>query len=258
MRMRHARCVGAALHVTEADEDNAGMSTSSASAELLREHRVPRPLLDHDRGPVRVLRVLFGLLGFGTVIANMLIIAAEPEGLDAANYLSYFTNESNLFAGAVLAVSGLLPRESLPRWWDGFRGAAAVYLAVTFVVFAVLLEGTPAAGDTTPWVDLVMHKLMPVVLVLDWLLIPASSGARWWRPLAWMAYPVAYLAYALLRGAAIGWYPYPFLDPRGPDGYAGLITSAGAVVAGFLVAAYLFDQLGRLRRRLRMRASGGH
>ncbi len=229
------------------------MTTPGSSSGLLRrEERAARPLLDHDRAPVRVLRVLFGLLGFGTVTANMFIIAAEPEGLDLANYLSYFTNESSFFAGAVLAVSGLLPRDRLPRWWDGVRGAAAVYGAVTFVVFAVLLEGTPAAGETTPWVDFVLHKLMPVVLVADWLLLPSAYPARWWRVLAWMAYPVAYLAYALLRGAAIGWYPYPFLDPRGPAGYAGLVTSAGAVVAGFLAAAILFDLLGRLRRRLRM------
>ncbi len=228
--------------------------TTPGSSVLRREERAGRPLLDHDRAPVRVLRVLFGVLGFGTVTANMFIIAAEPEGLDVANYLSYFTNESSFFAGAVLAVSGLLPRGRLPRWWDGVRGAAAVYGAVTFVVFAVLLEGTPAAGETTPWVDFVLHKLMPVVLVVDWLLLPSAYPAGWWRVLAWMAYPVAYLAYALVRGAAIGWYPYPFLDPRGPAGYAGLVTSAGAVVAGFLAAAILFDLLGRLRRRLRVPA----
>ncbi|WP_210481504.1 Pr6Pr family membrane protein [Naasia sp. SYSU D00948] len=231
------------------------MTASGTSTDLLA--RDARPVLDHDNAAVRVLRVVLGLLGFGTVIANMFIIAAEPEGLDAVNYLSYFTNQSSLYAGAVLAVSGLLPRSRLPRWWDGWRGAAAVYAAVTLAVFALLLEGTPAAGETTPWVDLVLHKLMPVVLILDWLLIPSATRARWWRPLAWMAYPVAYLAYALVRGAAVGWYPYPFLDPREVGGYAGLVGSAGAVVVGFLAAALVFDQLGRLRRRLRQRRGDG-
>jgi hypothetical protein len=211
------------------------------------------PMLDHDQPAVRTLRLFFGILGFATVIINIFIVASMPEGLNLAEFLSFFTNESNLFAGAVLAVSGLLPRNRLPRWWDGLRGAAAVYLAVTFVVFAVLLEGLPTAGTITPWVNAVVHRLMPVVLVLDWLLIPAAFPARWWRVLAWMAYPIAYLAYSLVRGALVDWYPYPFLDPRGPGGYAGLATSAGTVVIGFFLAAVLFDLLGRLRRRIAQR-----
>jgi hypothetical protein len=208
------------------------------------------PVLDHDQPAVRTLRIFFGLLGFATVVINIFIVAALPEGLHLGNYLSAFTNQVNLYAGAVLAVSGLVPRERLPRWWDGLRGAAAVYLVVTFVVFALLLENLPTVGTITPWVNTVVHRLMPVVLLLDWLLIPVAHRARWWRILAWMAYPVAFLAYSLLRGAAVDWYPYPFLDPRGPAGYAGLVESAGAVVVGFFLIAILIDLVGRLRRRI--------
>jgi hypothetical protein len=210
-------------------------------------------VLRHDQPLVRLLRVLFGVLGFATVIINIFIVAGLPEGLQLGNYLSFFTNQANLYAGAVLAVSGVLPRERLPRWWDGLRGAAAVYLVVTFAVFALLLENSPTVGTITPWVNTVVHRLMPVVLLLDWLLIPAAFPSRWWRILAWMAYPIGYLAYSLLRGAAIGWYPYPFLDPRGPSGYAGLVGSAGAVVVGFFLAALLLDLAGRLRRRIALR-----
>src|SRR4051794_1920541 len=122
------------------------------------------PLLHHDQPAVRTLRIFFGSLGFLTVIINMFIVAASPDGLQLDQYLSFFTNEVNLFAGAVLAVSGLFPREWLPRWWDGVRGAAAVYLVITSVVFAILLEGLPTAGFITPWVNAVLHRMMPLVL----------------------------------------------------------------------------------------------
>ncbi len=220
-------------------------------------HRNPsrlRDVLRHDNPAVRVIRLVFGLLGFSTVIINIFIVANLPEGLHLPNYLSAFTNEVNLLAGAVLAVSGLVPRERLPRWWDGLRGAVTLYLAVTFVVWIVLLEGLPTAGVITPWVNFVVHRLMPIVLVVDWLLIPAAYAARWWRPIGWMAFPVAFLAYSLVRGAFVGWYPYPFIDPRGPAGYAGLIGSTGGILIGFLAAALLIDQLGRLRRRLSLPA----
>jgi hypothetical protein len=229
------------------------MGMKESPTAVVNRDAMRMPVLDHDQPAVRTLRIFFGMLGFVTVVVNIFIVASLPEGLDLPGYLSFFTNESNLYAGAVLAVSGLLPRARLPRWWDGLRGAAAVYLVVTFVVFAVLLEGRPTTGTITPWVNAVVHRLMPVVLLVDWLLIPAAFRARWWRFLAWMAYPIGYLAYSLMRGALVDWYPYPFLDPRGPNGYAGLASSAGAVVIGFFLATVVFDLLGRLRRRIAQR-----
>ncbi|MCU1436961.1 MAG: Integral rane protein [Naasia sp.] len=94
--------------------------------------------------------MLFGLLGSGTVIVNIVVVAGGPEGLRLAEYLSFFTNRTNLYAEAVLAISGLVPRDRLPRWWDGPREAAAAHPAVTFVVFAVLLDGAPGARTITP------------------------------------------------------------------------------------------------------------
>ncbi|MCU1436962.1 MAG: hypothetical protein JWP66_49 [Naasia sp.] len=91
---------------------------------------------------------------------------------------------------------------------------------------------------------------MPIVLLIDCLLIPAVFAARWRRPLVWIGYPVADVAYSLLRGAAVDWCPYPFLDPRGPADYAGLVGSAGAVVVGCLAAALVLDQAAWLRRRI--------
>lgn len=205
----------------------------------------------HDDLFVRVLRGVAGVVGAGTVLVNIFIVAALPEGLDLAEYLSFFTNEANLFGGAVLIVSALRRRDQLPVWWDDLRGAAALYLVVTGVIFAVLLEGLPSAGTITPWVNAVVHRIMPVVLLLDWLAVPATRPAPWWRPVAWLAYPILYLLYTLIRGAIVSWYPYPFLDPIAAGGYAGLIGSAGVVVLGFFAAAVVIDLLGRLRRRIR-------
>jgi hypothetical protein len=46
-----------------------------------------------------------------------------------------------------------------------------------------------------------------------WLgVAPGRRGLRWWVPLAACAYPLAYFACALVRGAWLGSYPYPFID----------------------------------------------
>jgi hypothetical protein len=105
-------------------------------------------------------------------------------------------------------------------------------------VYALLLSGDPAAVEATmPWVDTVLHRVMPVVMVADWLLFPPSThipvrAAAWW-----LAYPLAWTAYTLVRGAITDWYPYPFLDPSvhgatGVAGYAvGIAVAFGAVIA---------------------------
>jgi hypothetical protein len=42
-----------------------------------------------------------------------------------------------------------------------------------------------------------------------------------------LVYPVVYVAYSLIRGRLVGWYPYPFLNPA-TSGYTGiLLTSIG-------------------------------
>ncbi len=203
-----------------------------------------------DAPVVRIARIVIGASAIITVLVNIGIVASLPEGLDLAEYFSYFTNLTNLLAGGVFIVSGSRPRARLPKWWDGVRGAAAIYLALTGVVFALLLADSPTVGTITPWVNAVVHQIMPILAVVDWLVIPAVVRAAWWRPLVWLIYPVIYLTFSLVRGPLVDFYPYPFLDPRLEGGYERLTVSTGAVVVGFLIGAIVVDQVGRLRRRV--------
>ena len=61
------------------------------------------------------------------------------------------------------------------------RGAAVVYLIVMFVVVIAFLSGEDVQLDLQ-WVDFVLHKLFPVVVLLDWLIDPPTVGSRGERP----------------------------------------------------------------------------
>ena len=103
-------------------------------------------------------------------------------------------------------------------------------MAITGVVFALLLSGLQEELQTTiPWVDFVVHKLMPVVLVADWLVDPPRHRLPRWTVLAWLSYPLAWVTYTLVRGEAVDWYPYPFVDVSrlGYDGVLGAFGRAG-------------------------------
>jgi len=136
----------------------------------------------------------------------------EPPG-SIVNFFSFFTIEANLIAVVVFVVGAIPGREPTSRWYDLVRGAAATYMSVTGVVYAVLLSDLPAAADSTiPWVNEVLHYLMPLVVFLDWLFVPPERAIRFRESLTWAAFPLVYAIYSLIRGAATNWYPYPFLN----------------------------------------------
>jgi hypothetical protein len=176
---------------------------------------------------------------------------ADAGALDVVNFFSYFTIQANLIGIAVLLIMAAVGSRHRPVGLEGLRGAATVYLTVTFVVVIALLQNVDV-GLQLGWVDVVLHKLTPVVIVLDWLIDPPFVPIGWRRALTWLAYPLVWLGYTLVRGSIVGWYPYPFLNPAN-GGYGQVATTvvivlvASAVVCLFY--AWLGTVLGARRRR---------
>lgn len=178
-------------------------------------------------------RLVFGLLALGTVVYLATRVPSLP------NLLSYFTVLSNVFGAGVLLVGVFRPVPDL------VRGAATLYLGMTGLVFALLLSGLDL-GLLEPWANTVLHYVMPVVLVLDWLVAPPSRGFPVVRSLWWLVFPAVYLPYTLVRGALVDWYPYPFLDPR-PRGYPHVVVMSVGIAIAFGVAALAVGWLGARR-----------
>lgn len=138
----------------------------------------------------------------------------------------------------------LVRRAERTPLFDGVRTGVVLYMAIVGVVFALLLSGLQEELQTTiPWVDFVVHKLMPVVLVVAWLLDPPRHRVPLW---SWLAYPAAWLAYTLVRGASADWYPYPFVDVS-ELGYGGVLLRAVVLLVGFAGAALAIAWIGNLR-----------
>jgi hypothetical protein len=194
------------------------------------------------RALVTVYRIVFAVLAAVAVGWQAHLVVADGRSL--VNFFSYFTIESNI-VGIVVFAWGALVLRGAP---DLLRGAAVVYLAITGVVYALLLSGLP--GQEVGWVNTVVHKVMPIVLVLDWLIAPPTSALPLRRVWSWLVFPLLYLVYTLIRGPFAHWYPYPFLDPR-EHGYGHVVVGAVGVAVGFVVATLLVwwsgNALGRRR-----------
>ncbi|HTE21734.1 MAG TPA: Pr6Pr family membrane protein [Candidatus Limnocylindria bacterium] len=176
-------------------------------------------------------RLVFGLLGLSAIATEIVVLIGRGR-FAPANFFSYFTIESNLFAACVLMLGGLmLARGQKTSGLGMLRGAATLYMVVTGLVFTLLLSGIEGAEFTAvPWDNIVLHYMMPVVVFADWLVDPPKSRIAFKKALVWLAFPLAYFAYSLVRGHFTDWYPYPFMNPS----EKGYISVAGT---GILIAA---------------------
>lgn len=196
--------------------------------------------------PLRALRLAFALLALGAV--GWQLVLHLRAGHSPLNFFSYFTNLSNLFAALVLLAAASGAALTQRPGFDLLRGAAAVQMALVGLVFGALLRDADL-GDLRPWVNTVVHMVMPVVVVADWLLAPPQSRLRPRHLAAVLVFPTLYLAYTLARGALLGWYPYPFLNPAQVGGYGGVALYAAGITLGFVVVGgALFALANRLRR----------
>jgi hypothetical protein len=195
---------------------------------------------------VRLLAVLAAFLAI--VLASSAAAANAVEGggqFDPTRFYAYFTIQSNLI-GMVALLWAFRRRNAPPsRALDLFRGAAAAYLTVTFFVVILFLQDVDVQLQV-PWIDAVLHRIFPVIVVLDWLIDPPDTRLRYRDALLWLIYPLVWLGFTLVRGAADGWYPYPFLDPAN-GGYGVVAAYVVGITLGFLALSAVYIWLGNWR-----------
>jgi hypothetical protein len=90
---------------------------------------------------------------------------------------------------------------------------------------------------------------MPAMVPIYWLAFVPKGGLGRCDPWRWAAFPVAYFAYAMIRGAFEGVYAYPFID-LDRLGWPRTMTNALLIALGFLAVSYAVVGLdGFLARR---------
>ncbi|MGI8484201.1 MAG: Pr6Pr family membrane protein [Thermomicrobiales bacterium] len=194
---------------------------------------------------VRAYRFFFAVLAVIAIIYQLWHLHDEGK-LKLANYFSFFTIQSNLIAAVVFLIgassASFVQRPT--RAWDLVRGAAAIYMTLTFVVYGLLLSGADVQ-IAIPWVNDVVHRIFPLVLLFDFLIQPLLHRVTFRQGLLWTIYPMAWLVYTIIRGATIGWYPYPFLDPDKTGGWPGVAAICIGILVGFLLATWFMTAIGQ-------------
>ena len=96
--------------------------------------------------------------------------------------------------------------------------------------------------------DILLHDVVPLLFVSGWLFLFPKARLPWRGTLLWLVYPLAYLCFALTRGALTGRYPYPFLD-AGKLGYFSTLGNAAVLMVAFAILCLLVLAIGRWAER---------
>ncbi|MDX2342030.1 Pr6Pr family membrane protein [Micrococcus sp. M4NT] len=153
------------------------------------------------------------------------------------NQPTYFTFLSNFLVG----ITSLLLALRLHRPSTLFRvlrltGVACI--VITGVVFNLLLRDGPSATPLEGFNDTVQHIVTPILTPLLWAVFGPRRQTTWRVVGLSTVIPLAWLAFTLVRGPWLDWYPYTILDvPR--LGYGGVLVYVVAILGFFVAVAAL-------------------
>lgn len=188
------------------------------------------------------------------LVVQLFVTASGHEGFfpdnpeRVFNVFAYFTIQSNLLLGGTALVLALQPDRSGGELFKTLRLNGVLCIAVTGIVYHAVLAGQDDLHGWASVANLLLHAVAPIVGVLGWLLFGPRSLTDW-RIVGWsVVYPLLWLAFTLIRGAFVGFYPYPFVNVD-EHGYGRVLLNCLLVAVLFLALAAGATTLDRRLRR---------
>lgn len=193
---------------------------------------------------VRISAGVIALAGW-TGLAVQLDASLGKSGSLAASLwamLRFFTVISNLilalfFTGIALGFARLARPPAI--------GGMTLTMLLVGIVYHLLLRGLVELSAGAMLANVLLHTVTPLLAAGFWLAFAVKGGLRFGDPLRWTTLPLAYLGYALGRGAIDGVYPYPFMNVAS-IGWTRTLANSAAIAIAFLAAGYVLVLLDRL------------
>ncbi|ADB35504.1 hypothetical protein Kfla_6507 [Kribbella flavida DSM 17836] len=176
------------------------------------------------------------------IIVQLVVTATTTEGFfpdnpdRVLNVFAFFTIQSNLLLGGTTLLLAL-GAASDSTVFRTLRLNGVLCIAVTGIVYHVALAGLDELSGAAALTNFLLHTATPVLGVVGWLLFgPRDRTDR--EIVGWsLAFPLLWLAFTLVRGELVGFYPYPFVDV-GELGYAQVLLNCLLVALLFLALAF--------------------
>ena len=203
-----------------------------------------------------VFRMAAGLLGWFALALQYGLVMSGDFNTGAItrtiNFFSYFTILTNILAALALTLPMTLPQLAFGQFfsWPTVRTAITAYIIIVMtIVYFVLRHLTTLQG----WdlvADVILHYVMPVLFVIDWLFFVPKETLKAKDGLVWLAFPVVFLIWTFIQGAYSGFYPYPFLNVGELGLTRVLLNEAGLLVIFLILGLALVTGVRLFDKRL--------
>lgn len=192
------------------------------------------------------LSVSFKILLSVTAILGVLIQCGVFDGELHFSVFNYYTLLSNVLCAVYFGAAMVYEVRKQDTLLPALKGAIVLAITVTGLVYHFMLSGSFQMQGTMALSNILLHYVVPVMAVLDWLVFDRKGRYTWKSPLMWVLLPLVYFAYAMLRvalGATLGYdgnrYPYPFLDTDAL-GWGQVIIHVLVMGLSFIALGYVF------------------
>lgn len=165
-------------------------------------------------------------------------------------FFSYFTVLTNVLVLLYLLAVSVRSSTALGRFASRpeVGTAVTVYILVVGVVYQTVLRGLVPLDEWGRVADNIIHGLVPLYMLCYWLWFISAKPVRLQTLPYWLIYPAAYLAYTLLHGLIVNFYPYPFVDV-GALGYRQVLVNSLLVLLVILLFSVLLGAVANWRHR---------
>ncbi|SER94334.1 Pr6Pr family membrane protein [Pedobacter rhizosphaerae] len=192
--------------------------------------------------------ILFFIFWFGIILQFVLILEDRQynwlQSIDG--FLMYFTVLTNIICGLALgSVLFYLNSKSgnfLTK--SSWLTAITVYIVVVGLIYNLVLRGIVNLTGLSVLANELLHVVNPILFLIFWMAFVDKSTLKYSQIYAWLVYPFLYMVFALVRGALVNTYPYPFLNVS-KLGYAGTALNCLGLSAVFGLGSLLFVWAGK-------------
>ncbi|WP_292345231.1 Pr6Pr family membrane protein [Mesorhizobium sp.] len=190
----------------------------------------------------RMLAALVALAAWAGIAVHFHALADGPASWPAALWAlaGYFTITTNLLVAIVF--TGVVIKSRFATPW--LLGATLLNILLVGVVYGLLLQGLKELTAGSQLANILLHRVTPALTTVFWLAFVRKGTLTWRAPFVWALYPLFYLAYALVRGAAEARYPYPFIDVV-RIGWEQTLANSASIALAFVAAGEVLVWLDR-------------
>ncbi len=188
------------------------------------------------------IATFFAVIGWFAIIAQyclMVQISETSITVTTIKFFSFFTILTNSIVAIYFTCIVLYKNQTATFLGKpGTLSAITIYILVVGLVYQLVLRQLWHPTGLQRVVDELLHSLIPILVIIFWYLYERTQSIKYAQIPSWLAYPLTYLIYILIRGQICNCYPYPFVDVTTLGMKAVLINS------GILFAVFAFLSLG--------------